>query len=1220
MIFRLVQKIAAGAMTGLQMDALQKPLVEQLKLSPSVAARAVAYIRTGDDRPVLSALGAHQAARRYWNYQEIGVFCGGFPGAPDQLARLVEVFSAALNMAPSRSSYNKEISAETPDFVANLFQFLASRQHRQALSNEDPPALETSFQDLMTATDILGGTPADLITFIVPCNYGRAPFSLQGQTAQEFIQSFAVSDYITSLDRRPAGDRAKVLGNLRAYPVVKDPAFLPYLLDCAAAKSAKLQEIAVTMLQAHDPANVLAGARPMLNAKAAATRAGAARAIGRVGTEEALALLRAREEVEKAQNVLAIIKHFTDGVIATATDAPEGTYEAIDGSFVALTAWTPLVDDGAKPLGKDDLATLEALDDKHHAKRMDYFKERLARHHAGDRFVRVKPTKPTKLAFARQVFDLFNGPPQKDKTARGFDHRARHLTPALEQMATRLSDARIVALAVNNAYALTSMLGRTYGVIDRELMRRVQEGQIDIRQIVAAAEETDMLATAGWRQNKMLPASEANLIRALVADPYPGDHGRRMKTLWPITASHLDVIMEALPPQTTEARTNLNALEMLADLPKLPIAAVEGVFFAALDDRARISRPAQALLQEAEGIDERVIAALKDKRQAVRASAARFLADRDTKEAIKPLVARLKAEKSESARAQMIAALSRLGGDTTLYLGREGLMTEAEALVKKLPNAKIEWLKLEAAPALAWADGTPVDPVIPDAWLRLAVKLKDPAEALLFNLYLDQIDPAAVTAFADWVLNSWMSYDAQQPPLEETRKQALAQAKQYIATHPQSYKNRTAEELAASILPSLRNTYANSGSESKGILALTHRAPPAKATASIAAYLKKHGKRVSQAKTLVDVLYGMQSPEALQVLVATATRFKQRTVRELAEQRVGQIAEQRGWSQDELADRSVPTGGIEEDGVLTLEVGEEAKPYRARLDSDLSLKLFNPTGKEVKAIPAGKDDNTKESKALLSAAKKTVKAAVAQQSNRLYDGMVAGRKWRLADWERDFVAHPIMTRLIERIIWRGLAEDGSFVTAFRPTAEGDRLTADGDDADLSAVRFLDIAHTTTLPEDQRAAWMEHLDDFEINPLFPQITRPQISLSDGQKKLNAIEDRKGWLTDTFTLRGKAAKAGFDRGEVVDGGSFFEYVKDFRSAGIHVVLEFTGSYLPEENIPAAIVKMVFFKRGGSRSSGLPLSQVPPMVLSEAWNDLYEIASVAAFDKDWESKGLY
>ena len=170
------------------------------------------------------------------------------------------------------------------------------------------------------------------------------------------------------------------------------------------------------------------------------------------------------------------------------------------------------------------------------------------------------------------------------------------------------------------------------------------------------------------------------------------------------------------------------------------------------------------------------------------------------------------------------------------------------------------------------------------------------------------------------------------------------------------------------------------------------------------------------------------------------------------------------------------------------------------------------------------------------------------------------------------------------------------------------------------MQTVDIAHTTTVDEATRAAWIEHLDDFEVALLFPQITRPVITLSDAQKKLTAIEDRKGWLMDTFTLRGKATKAGFDRGEVVDGGGFYDYVKAFRTAGIVVSLEFTGSYVPEENIPAAVVQMIFYKNGRGRRSGLQLSQVPPMVLSEAWNDLHEIASAGAFDADWESKGLY
>ena len=294
----------------------------------------------------------------------------------------------------------------------------------------------------------------------------------------------------------------------------------------------------------------------------------------------------------------------------------------------------------------------------------------------------------------------------------------------------------------------------------------------------------------------------------------------------------------------------------------------------------------------------------------------------------------------------------------------------------KLSNAKIDWLDLAQAPSLVWADGKTADPVLLDAWLRLSLKLKSPKGSPLFAMYFSRFTPESVTALSDWVLESWLAYDTFQPDQEGLRAKALERAKREMAsgTSWMVHVGYTLEQLTDFFVSSLSSGYVNSGADAKGILALTHNATPSMAGVKIQGYLKQHGRRVSQAKALVETLFGMGSKDAVQVLVATATRFKQRTVRELAETLVGELAAERGWTEDELADRSVPTGGFEMDGLMALPIGEEGKPYSARLEDDLSIKLFNPDGKVVKSLPAGKDENTKDSKGLLSAARKSLKA------------------------------------------------------------------------------------------------------------------------------------------------------------------------------------------------------------------------------------------------------
>jgi len=105
-------------------------------------------------------------------------------------------------------------------------------------------------------------------------------------------------------------------------------------------------------------------------------------------------------------------------------------------------------------------------------------------------------------------------------------------------------------------------------------------------------------------------------------------------------------------------------------------------------------------------------------------------------------------------------------------------------------------------------------------------------------------------------------------------------------------------------------------------------------------------------------------------------------------------------------------------------------------------------------------------------------------------------------------------------------------------------------------------------------------------------------------------------EALKLRSATTKMGYDRGSIEDGAGFSEYTKSFRSAGIIATLHFTGSYVPEDNIPVAITYMTFDK--GHRS--LKLREVPPLLLSECWNDMHDIAKSGVFDPEWQKKGLY
>ena len=149
--------------------------------------------------------------------------------------------------------------------------------------------------------------------------------------------------------------------------------------------------------------------------------------------------------------------------------------------------------------------------------------------------------------------------------------------------------------------------------------------------------------------------------------------------------------------------------------------------------------------------------------------------------------------------------------------------------------------------------------------------------------------------------------------------------------------------------------------------------------------------------------------------------------------------------------------------------------------------------------------------------------------------------------------------------------------------EDGSLTGPGDeDVAIEGMAGIKLAHQTLIPETMRDAWLAHLKDYEIDPLFDQFSRPMLKPAEDQTEAEEISDRRGHMIESFKLRGAATKLGYQRGDAVDGGVFMEYVKRYEGAGIAVLVEFTGSPLPEENIACALLSLKFFrlrKKGGN-----------------------------------------
>lgn len=540
---------------------------------------------------------------------------------------------------------------------------------------------------------------------------------------------------------------------------------------------------------------------------------------------------------------------------------------------------------------------------------------------------------------------------------------------------------------------------------------------------------------------------------------------------------------------------------------------------------------------------------------------------------------------------------------------------------------------METLPALTWRDGKPVDKVLVQWWIVLANKLKQPAGNALIDLWLSRLMAGDADRLGRHVLGAWIGHDTRTASLDEANAYALsavdARLQQHIhwtKQYPASadYWTLDRDKIFAQIRNEMLGTYLGSAAENKGLLALTTRMDGVDAARTARAFLKNHGGRVSQCKAILDALASNPSAAAIQIVLATANRFKARTVQAHAAALIEDISSRRGWTADELADRTIPTAGLDETGEIELDCGRD-RTFRLKLAATDTLVLLNAAGKPVKALPTARVDQEKplieEAKKLLATARKEIKQVMPDQTSRLREAMCLERQWPVEDWLLYVLGHPLVARLARRLVWMGLDESGAWLATFRPLDDNSLTDTDDRPVDISRFSRLQVAHSQLVSSEVAHSWLGHLADYEIVSPVNQFGRALPAIDPKQKNKEEITDRKGWMIETFKLRGVAVKLGYVRGAAEDGGVFMTYERRYASAGLVALIHFSGSPLPEENKPAALLELTFAKlRRNSSYYGktIALSDVPPVLLAETWQDLREIAAKGTgFDPEWEKK---
>lgn len=360
-----------------------------------------------------------------------------------------------------------------------------------------------------------------------------------------------------------------------------------------------------------------------------------------------------------------------------------------------------------------------------------------------------------------------------------------------------------------------------------------------------------------------------------------------------------------------------------------------------------------------------------------------------------------------------------------------------------------------------------------------------------------------------------------------------------------------------------------------------------------------------RAVTGLDLLAHIGSDVALMHLNGIASKLKFKALQDRAKEKIAAVAEARGFTAAELADRLVPDLGLDEQGTAVLDFG----PRRFHVAFDETLKPFvkDAAGARLKDLPKPirSDDATMADAATerYKQIKKDAKAVASLQVTRLELAMIDRRRWGAEDFRLFFLEHPLMRHLATRLLW-GVYGDGDVLTgAFRVAEDWTLAEAEDNRFTLPTGARVGIAHVLEVPKALLEAFGQVFADYEILQPFRQLGRETYALTDAERGADKLTRFADKTVATGSVMGLVNR-GWERGQAQDAG----WVGWFSKAvgdGLQADLELDPgtvvgdlSYEPRQSLPAITLR----KAGSWDQEGLvPFGRLHPILASEVLRDI-------------------
>ena len=390
----------------------------------------------------------------------------------------------------------------------------------------------------------------------------------------------------------------------------------------------------------------------------------------------------------------------------------------------------------------------------------------------------------------------------------------------------------------------------------------------------------------------------------------------------------------------------------------------------------------------------------------------------------------------------------------------------------------------------------------------------------------------------------------------------------------------------------------------------------------------------------VNALARIDSEAALAELARLATRVTYKNTAKLLDAALEARAVALGLSREEIEELAVPSYGLTEVGRVEHRLGENTAALEVQ-GSRAVLTWSNASGKPVKSVPAAvRRDHAEELKEL-KAAVKDVDKMLSAQSERLDRQFLADRTWSYDTWRERYLDHPLVGTLARRLLW---TVDGTTAGY----ADGSLRTVT--DTPVTAGTEVRLWHPVDRTPAEIVAWRDWLERHRITQPFKQAHREVYLLTDAERTTGTYSNRfaahvlrqhqfhslaaaRGWrnrlrlaVDDEAPPPSRALPRWGLRAEYWIEGDGGENYTDITDSGSFLRLRtdqvrFYPIDAPENSAHCAGGEYRMWLRDGAEPvDPLPLTEIPPLVLSEVLRDVDLFVGVASIGNDptWQDGG--